>query len=235
MADQTPRRALPDARADNTGESPVLVVPTRFERARTVYELVSDVVTPQRIGLVLAALVLLVAGIAGGFDAVSAADDDTPTAAVGEVVDAAPFEITIKRARYGTELKPIAYRQDGRRHLFVTLDVRSKDRLPVPAGILLNAVRIDVPGLATNASGSLATPTAYRTGDGLSVRSLQPGVTVPVVLTWQQDAAAPVPETLTVTVNRQTWRTSTLEDSESWFDPEPVRVATLPVEALAEG
>ena len=143
MAAQTPRRALPDARADNTSESPVLIVPTRFERARTVYELVSDVVTPQRIGLVLAALVLLVAGIAGGFDAVSAADDDTPTAAVGEVVDAAPFEITIKRARYGTELKPIAYRQDGRRHLFVTLDVRSKDRLPVPAGILLNAVRID--------------------------------------------------------------------------------------------
>ena len=234
MTDDTPRRALPDAQAD-TGEAPARVVPTRFERAKKVYELVSDVVTPQRIGLVLAALVLLVAGIAGGFDAVSAADDDTPTASVGEVVDAAPFEITVRRARHGTELKPIAYRQDGRRHVFVTLDVRSTATLPVPAGILLNAVRIDVPGLATTASGSLATPNGYRTGDGLSVRSLQPGVTVPVVLVWQQDAAAPVPETLTVTVNRQTWRTSTLEDSESWFDPEPARVVTLPVEALAEG
>ena len=242
MTDPTPRRALPDAPATDATASdavgaahdPGVEQPglNRFARARKAYGLVSDIVTPQRIGLFLAAVVLLVAGIAGGFDAVTAADERLPTATVGAAVAATPFEITVKRARHGTELRPIAYKAEGRRYVFLTVDVRATDTKPVPAGYLSYAVEIDVPGLSTTGS-TVTPPTVYRVGDGLSARSLQPGLTVPVVLTWQADASQPLPDTVTVTLHKQTWRASTLDGVEQWLDPTASHTLTLPLEPLA--
>ena len=65
MADEA-RRAAPDPE------------PTRLQRAKKAYGVVGDILTPGRIALLVAALVLLVTGLVGGWEAATATDDDTP-------------------------------------------------------------------------------------------------------------------------------------------------------------
>lgn len=208
--------------------------PTRFERARKAYGVVGDVLTPGRIALLLAALVLLVTGLVGGWEAATATDDDTPVVEAGEPLDVAPFEIAVQRMRHGDELPGVVPLSETHRYLFLVVDVTNTSDAPVDFTILARALTLDVEGLEATAEGFVHRPRIHRGNDGLASRSYSPGVATPTVLIWKQDRAVAPPDEATLTVHAFTWRYSVVEESDGWFDEEPAARVTLDVKGLTD-
>lgn len=202
--------------------------PTRLQRAKKTYDLVSDVLTPTRLLVAAAAVVALIVGLIGGWENVAAVEEQLPEVRPSTATTATPWELTVKSARHGNELTPIAYASDGMRYLFVTAEVTLRSDQPVDAGVLADAVAIDAPGLQPT-FGTKVRPSVYRLSDALSQRFFQPNVTVPVVFVWSQDSTDDVPAELTVTLNRHTWKKSTLEDYHYWQEPTAVGTVRLTV------
>lgn len=202
--------------------------PTRWERAKKAYAIVGDILTPGRIVLLLGALIILVAGLFGGWERVTAADHDTPTAEPSTPVEAAPFEFTVHRLRIGDELPPIATASEQHRYLFLLLDVTNTSDQPVPLTVLQRAVTLDFEGWEDEA------PQNFRALDSGMTRYFQPGVVTPSALVWQLDRTAPPPTEVAVTLNAHTWRYSIVEEDEGWFDEEPAAQLTMPADPLEE-
>ena len=236
MADRNPRRALPDTPAVEPKGEPTRVQETKLDVARKRYALVSDLLTPQRLGLVLAVALLGLIGAVGGWDAIEGVEaPEVPRVEVGEPIKAHPFEITVRRARHFDALEGALYREEGQRYLVVSLDVTLRNDVHVPGETLRDALHLDAPGLkmlALKSGPSPERPRLLRGLDALDARTYQPGLEVPTIAVWQQEVGAPIPDEVTVTFDRQTWRASSLDGSMRWFDPTPVARVTLPLEAL---
>lgn len=240
MVDDTPRdadaarpTAEPDP-AERTGSSRAPEEEqTPLQKAAETYDLVSDIVTPQRIMLLLAALVLLVVGIFGGWQAVEDAEENLPATERSQVIEADPFEIAVNRVRWAPSLDPIAPKRDGKRHLFVVMDVTNTWDRPLPAATLTDAVRLEADGL-TEAYGKVEVA-SYRLGDGLQSGHLQPNLTTPTVLVYSQDASLPLPEELTIVVRKHTKRPNSMTQSIGWYDAKELTEVTVPVEEVKPG
>lgn len=218
MAEHTPQRAV-----------------SRWEPWRKRYALVSDILTPQRIGLVLAVALLGIVGVVGGWDAVEGVETpEVPVVEVGTLIEAAPFEVTVRRARHFERLPNTLPSADGFRYLALSLDVTVRNDQWVSFTDLKNAVRLEADSLRPlgDEPGRRPDPTLLRGLDALPVRSLQPGLTTSTIVVWQQSTDVPVPNTVTVELDQQTWRQSTLDGGWRWSDGAPVARVTLPVEAL---
>lgn len=237
MVEGSPGRALDDEREAVDGAAAPAgqqeKEPTRLERAQAKYELVSDVLTPSRILVLVGLIAVLIVGLVGGWDSVAEVDEALPTATPSAVTNAAPFELTVKRARHGLELPPVALARDGQRYLFVTVDVTNTADQPVPASVLADAVTIDAEGLPMAGEEPLA-PTVFRVNDGLPAKALQPGVATPTVLVWAQDAAAALPDEVAITLHSHTWRASAATGGEGWMDTTALAALTVPLEPLGE-
>lgn len=210
----------------------------RLQKAGKVYGLVSDILTPQRLGLLAAVAVLLGFGWLGGWNEAVAETDEIAVAKVGQAHAATPFEITVKKAFHADKVSPILPTVAGRRYLMVTADVVNTSGRPVLAGTLTSDVTLDAEGLATlerRDGPAVARPQVFRINDTLSARAFSPGVTVPVVLVWEQDATAKIPSQVTITVPKHAWRASSMDGSEDWRDPEPEFRVILDVAELPEG
>lgn len=233
---QMPERAAPAEAPERAApaQTPERAAPTKLDLAKKGYSVVSDIFTPQRLAVGGAAGVMAVAGALGGFEAVSTATDELPVVEVAEVATAAPFEITVNGVRYGETLGTVAPEKDGVRYLFVVADVTNTAERPVYSGTTLNSqVRIDADGLLPNpASLNKDNPASYRTLDQLGLAWLQPGVTVPTVFIFEQDAAEPLPEEVTVTLSSSTWRASLMDGSFDWRDAAPAVEIVAPVKEL---
>lgn len=213
MAEHTPQRAK-----------------SRMETWRKRYALVSDIFTPQRVGLGLLALVLLVAGLLGGWDAAVDADEDQVIRTEPSVAaKAAPFELVVKKAFQGDELKPVASATEGVRYVMVTVDVTNTSDAPVFAATLVNDLVLNVEGLRPDVR-----PRVLRLLDGQGARAFSPDVAVPAVIVWEQDSAHPAPTELTLTVPGRTFRQSVMDSSWDWRDPAPAVRVTLPVGPVPE-
>lgn len=210
-------------------DAPRHAVP-RLEAWRTRWAWVSDILTPQRIGLGLLALVLLVAGAFGGWEDALTAEETTPRAEPGATVAAAPFDVVVRKAFQGDALPPVANARDGVRYLFVTLDVTNTSDAPVFSSILSSDLGVDLTGVDTTFP-----PQVFRINDTQGARSFSPDVTVPVVVVWELDASLDPPTEVTLTVPRHTWRRASLDSSMGWRDPEPAVEVTLPVAEVPAG
>jgi hypothetical protein len=82
-----------------------------------LYGHVSDVLTIPRIGALLGLVVIVLVGAVGGWGGATEAAEEAPTAAVGTPIEAEPFEVTVRRARFFDELRPSFYAEDGFRYL----------------------------------------------------------------------------------------------------------------------
>ncbi len=219
MAEHTPERAK-----------------SRLEPWRKRYALVSDILTPQRIGLLLAVALLGVVALAGGWQAVEGVEGpETPKVAVGEKIVATPMEVTVRRARHFEELKPSLPRADGYRYLVVSLDLTLRHERYVSGVELAPAISLDAAGLKTTPLRSgpkINDPSLLRGLDGLPARTYQPGLATSTIVVWQQALTEPIPTEVTITFAKQTWRQSVLDGGWGWYDPAPVARVTLPLEEL---
>ncbi|MFC5338390.1 hypothetical protein [Leucobacter denitrificans] len=209
--------------------------PSRLRRATAWYGAVSDILTPQRLALVAGALALGAVGIFGGWDAVSDADDEVPTYGSGAEFVATPFEVSTQRARVFDELAGAFYAEDGYRYIALLVDVTNTSDRPVPAYTLSESISLDVHGVRTielEDGPKQARPTILRGIDGLTQYTFQPGLTTNVVIGWQQEVSAAIPDDATIVFSGNIWRRSTLDDSLGWRDPVPAARVTLPVEPL---
>lgn len=209
--------------------------PSALKRAQKTYGLVSDIITPQRIGLFLAFALLAGIGLFGGWDAAVTEVDTVPRGEPSVAAAAAPFEVTLRRVRYGNSLDPVFRARDGVRYWFVSMDVVNTSDLPVERSILTDDVTVDIPGLAASAPGRRPESRTVRLNDSLDQRTFQPDVLTPIALVWEQDAAAEIPAEVTVTLATHTWRASSMDGGLDWRDPEPGLIVTMPADPLGEG
>lgn len=201
---------------------------TPLERVKKAYDLVSDVVSPKTIGIVVAALAIIVAGLVGGWDTVEAVDKDVPTVEAGTPLATGPFEVTLLRAYSTDGIKPAIYPAQGKRYLVVVAAIKASGTEPQWANQLRDVITLSAPGLDQKA----IQPTVYRLSDGKIAGQAQPSMTTEVVCVWEQRSSAPIPPTAQLRVDQRSWRQSTLDGSFYWLDPDPIAVVHLPITQL---
>ncbi|MDN5558303.1 MAG: hypothetical protein L0G23_02555 [Ruaniaceae bacterium] len=211
--------------------------PSRLKRAAKWYSYVSDIFTPQRIGLLLGAAVLSIVGIFGGWDAVGETVEDVTLVEVGETATATPFAVTPTRARVFDELEGVFYAEEGYRYIVVIADVENTSARFVSSAILAQGASLDAPGMRfmeRRAGPRVNDPSVVRSADSLSQATFQPNLATNIVLVWQQEVASPIPETITLTLSDHTWRSSVNDGSFGWRDATPAVRYVLPLETLDE-
>ncbi|SNU01842.1 hypothetical protein SAMN06298212_11830 [Ruaniaceae bacterium KH17] len=211
--------------------------PSRLKRAAKAYSYVSDIFTPQRIGLLLGALLLLAVGVFGGWGAVGDAVEDVEILEVGQSAETSPFTLTPSRARVFDELAGVFYAEDGYRYIAVLMTVENTTDTFVSTETLREGTTIDAAGVRTIEleAGPRVIDAEVRRGiDGLSQPTFQPGLPTEVVLAWQQAVTEPIPDEITIGFSDFTWRTSTLDGSMGWRDAVPAAQFVLPLEPLDE-
>lgn len=212
-------------------DEPAKPANARLERAKKGYSLVSDIFTPTRLLVLLAVLILLPVSLWGGLDAVAETPEDLPTVDAWEALETNPLTITPTKFLYGDSINGVLSEQIGARYLFLAVDVTNTSDAPVSSTLLTSSLTLGAQQLKTTFlhSGKLAPPVAYRINDGLQLGALQPDVTVPVLLVWQQNSAVPAPAEVEVTASSWTWRADSLTGSLGWRDQTPEVLTTLPL------
>lgn len=210
---------------------------SRLQRAAKMYSQVSDILTPGRIALLLGALLLLVIGVFGGWGAASDSVEEITEVEAGKAFGAAPFELTVKRAFVFDEIEGVFPAEEGKRYLSVSAEIENLSDLPVLSVVLAEGVSLDVDGLATielDEGPHVIDPRVVRLADSLSARSFQPGLSVDVVLVWQQRTSEPIPKEIQATFSQHTWRRSVMDDTFGWRDPVPTTRVGLALNELEE-
>ncbi|MCC2334839.1 hypothetical protein [Cellulomonas wangsupingiae] len=173
----------------------------------------------RRIGLG-GALVLLAATAAfGGLE--EQTQDGPEVLTVGTPVDVAPFELTVHRVVWTTDLPGQYLSDEGNRWIAVVATVRNTSDAGVLGGTLRDALTLtDVDGLVTQPGTIEPTPTVTLLEDGSSLSPVQPGLTYEAAFLFEHDGSAPPPTDATVLLQQHTWGTDSLEGvTTRWLRP----------------
>lgn len=175
----------------------------------------------RRIGIGGAVVLLAVTAAFGGLREQT---QDGPEALVLDVpVEVAPFELTVHRVVWTTEL-PGQYLSDKtNRWVGVVATVRNTTDAGVLGNTLADALTLaDVDGLVPRpgsvAPGVVASSIALLE-DGSSLNPVQPGLSYEAAFLFEQDGSVPPPTSATVLVQRQTWGSGILDATVSWREP----------------
>lgn len=226
MADNLPRRASPDTPAQDDPSAPSRARKSRLEKWRDRYSLVSDVLTPQRIGLVLAAIILAVSGAFGGLDTVEAEKiQDVPAAQTGQDLAVKPFTITVTKLIHFDELGSIAPAKAGTTYYMAVMNITNTSDSVIAASVLTPAIKLDAPNIVRSTNLLL-----YRAKDSLPARAYQPDVPVLTAAIWTADANAPRPTEATLTLSKLTWYEYFISSEAAWRVDGPAYTVTLPVQ-----
>ena len=183
--------------------------------------------------LMAGAVVLLVSGLFGGLR-------DAPAEAavplvVGKPHEAAPFTLTVERARWTSDLGEIA-KTDRGRYLIVIVKARTEADRSVDLSVLQEALALRGAGGIYGAMGSdkivpslEAKPSVYVLADGTLMSALPPGLTYELAYVWEQSGSEPVPKQLKLASRSHTWRQSSLDDQMNWFDETVDAAGTVPL------
>ncbi|WP_115728549.1 hypothetical protein [Actinomyces culturomici] len=206
------------------GDGPAEEPPaTPVSTALRFVRLFSDLVSPANVVMALAAVVVLVTGLFGGWAA--AGDDPDLVAELGasDEVSVAPFALTVDRAGWLSNVEPLATAFEPTTYLVVKARIEDEADRWVPRAILVDAMRIRELG------EDAPDPVVYRAIDGTPLKTFQPGLAGDYLLVWTLPADAPRPSSLTVEYFSHTWRASTLDGGMFWTDPTLVATQVLAV------
>lgn len=187
----------------------------------------------RHLGAVGACVLVVATAGAGGLE--PQAQDGPEVVAAGTAVDAAPFEITVRRARWADDLG-VPTAQDGDRWVAVVATVRNTSDASVLSSHLTHALTLEpfTGARATAGEHGLAASATALLDDGSTPNPVQPGLTQDVVFLFDQDGGAAPPDEVVVHLQRSTWREGSLDRSLAWWEPTTVAEAPLPVEAAPD-
>lgn len=207
-------------------------------RARSSGSVVARRVLDQplrRVGMGGAVVLLAVTATSGGLQEQTQAG---PEVLVTDVpVEVAPFELTVHRVVWTTDLPGQYLTQDGNRWVAVVATVRNTSDAGVLGVTLRDALTLDdVDGLVQDTGPVAVTATSIALlEDGSSLSPVQPGLTYEAAFLFEQDGTAAPPTHATVSLQQHTWRTGSLDPTTTWRDPATTLQAELSVrEAVAD-
>lgn len=219
--------------ATEASEAPVIEEPT--SPLLKVWAVLKDFVSPRNVGILAGLLVLLTVGAFGGWDRVAEEKaDDVPRIEAGKVIAADPFTITIRKAAWASEIN-VLRPAENTRYLLVSADITATGDTFVAWPLLYSSIDIEAEGLTSfgkPAPRHAIHPQIRRINDGLMSGALQPGLTQPTLLAWEQSTTTPLPTELTITVRSHTLRASSLTGAEEYLDATEVAHVTVPVKEL---
>ncbi|WP_286928138.1 MULTISPECIES: hypothetical protein [Aeromicrobium] len=202
-------------------------------RLRRWLRQVSRTMTLRQVLAALAAVVVLASGLFGGL----ATAETTGPAALesGEKIHAEPFDLTVDRVRWSTDL---GLDEEVRgRYIAVVATLENTSDHPVYTGTLRDTMRLrGLEGFYAGLTGDEtersedATPQVLVLADGSPLSAAAPGLEYEVAFVWEQEESEPLPTEATVEVSQWTWRRSTLDDQFMWFDRTPTHEGTFDVE-----
>jgi hypothetical protein len=152
---------------------------------------------------------------------------------------AEPFDVTVKRIRWLTDL---GLEETPRgRYISVVATVKNTSDHPVYRSEIRDTLRLHgldgvYPreyGLETGPSEK-APPRVLVTADATELTAAAPGLEYEVIFLWEQADHQPVPQSATVAVAARTWRQSTLDDQFLWFDPTVTHEGVIAIEKAKE-
>ncbi|MFD0595886.1 hypothetical protein ACFQZ4_29285 [Catellatospora coxensis] len=177
----------------------------------------------------VAVVLLGVSGLFGGLDTV--ADPRAETVAAGTPVPGGPWEVTVHEAGVRRELGKLRLQKENDRWLYVIATVRitaTESTMP-PSDLLV----------LEGATG-LVKPTPAEAAlerDGSRLRLLHPEMPERIWFVWEQSGDAPVPTSLTISIEQRTYREDSLGGEWQWMDADekgddpPAGRVTVPVKA----
>lgn len=214
----------PEANPSPAGSS------TRLQRAKDAYDLVSDVLTPQTLFILLAAAIIAITGLLGGWNTIATAEKALPTVAPSATATASPFALSLDKGASFSEMKEIGlYPMPKSRYVMVSVRATNLTKAPVSVDVLGQALTPQLDGRATLPNGGLERPRVFQVTDGQPVLTLQPGLPYHLAVVWRQDSSAPAPGTLQVDLNSATFRISSIDASTDWRDPEATHSVTISI------
>jgi hypothetical protein len=181
-------------------------------------------------GVLVTLALAVVIGLLGGW--ARTAGDDVRVLRPGTTVEAAPFRVRVDRAEAVYELDGVVA-DEGLAYVVVDGELSLDTGESVGSGIVAGLFGADLTStydVFGNPSDE-PEPTIEVAGDGSSLLGLGPGLTYPVRLVYQLDESA-VPDRMTVTLRKHSWREFTLDGTFGWFDPAPSARVSLDVAAL---
>ncbi|NUU17897.1 hypothetical protein HP550_11620 [Cellulomonas humilata] len=175
----------------------------------------------RRIGIGGAVALLAVTAAFGGLQ--EQAQDGPEVLAVDAAVEVAPFELTVHRVVWTTDLPGQYLSEDGNRWVGVVATVRNTSDAGVLGVTLRDALTLTgVDGLVKEPGvlvpGVTSTSIALLE-DGSSLSPVQPGLTYEAAFLFEQDGSVAPPTTATVLLQQHTWRKGSLDPTVTWWDP----------------
>lgn len=183
------------------------------------------------------AVALLVSGVFGGLR--QAPPEPLTTLAAGKPHSATPFEITITKVSWATDLGESFDPPELGRFLVVFAEIRTDQDRSVDSFVVKEALRIrGLPDFAKSdvdqdpVDSDDADPLVVVATDRVPLGGIGPGLTYEVAYIWQQDDAQPLPASVEVQAYEHGFRRSSLDGQENWFDSTPEAIGTFPVTEL---
>lgn len=195
------------------------------------------VARPTHVGyaVVLAALALTIPF--GGLAA--SPEEELSAQPPGTTVSAAPWEITLDRAIYGTDLGGTFYDDEQHTHVLLLGTLRTTATSTVPVADLEATLQVSgLPGL-TNGFGEPVEDGVVPMGGNVydlrptpqAVQAIAPGLESPVAIHLTTTERGELPDELELSFWSKTYRESSLDSSYLWTDEVETARMTLPLEA----
>lgn len=194
--------------------------------------------SPANLGSALLVAALVGSLPFGGWRAASG--DEVAQVAVGQPVEADPFRITVQEARYGEDLGG-ALRQnytEGLQHVIVIVTLHNVSDATLRTSELRDTITIeglpdpvDLLGDPVEEQHRWVNEVFEMVDDQPDVLAAYgPGMDYTLAFS-QRTSATPeeMPETLTVTLDRRTYKQRTISKEFAWQDPAPVAEVTVPL------
>ncbi|GGD19500.1 hypothetical protein [Nocardioides daphniae] len=183
----------------------------------------------------VATVVVLASGAFGGLATAQkppAHDDLSP----GEQVSVGPFDLTVHRARWVSDLGPGFDAPEGRYVALVVTLENTSDHPVAMDDVERVITATDLPGTYDEFGrpaddGEVAPPQVVVLADATRLSQAQPGLAYEAAFLWDQSGDVEAPTELSFSLVALERRGSTLDDTMVWADPTVTHTATFDVEA----
>lgn len=195
---------------------------------------------PLRVPLVVAGVGLVLSAPFGGWRAAES-EDAVAASTAGDVVEAAPFEVTLERAYYSPRpSESFPELDDGQQYVVVLGTLTSRHDTTVESSLATEALGIIGLPEPLDVLGNPVEPEArvpaelFSAQDSTQLRRIGPDLTYDVGLVYRTSAES-LPAELTMEVSGYTWRTEGITRDPDWDNPVVVAEVVVPLAPQDKG